>query len=266
MKGNKCIVIYESIYKGNTKKIADAISQTLGCKMVNASEASEIDLSEYEAIGFGSGIYFGSHHPAIMKIAEQMDSSEQSIFIFSSRGNPMHGRYHSSLKEVLVKKGKEIAGEFTVRGYDGTGPFLIFGGGNCGRPNEKDVAKAVNFIKKILPDYCIPDYYKEVKERLPVKDGIVNTYFLRKRNENIVLKGDIVTINQGLCVGCGRCISVCPVGVIEMQSHKAIPAKELDCTLCSLCSQNCKERAINIHYSWRDAINVANRHANRTSL
>lgn len=266
MKEGKCIVIYESIYKGNTKKIADSISQILGCRMVNSSEASEIDLSEYEAIGFGSGIYFGSHHPALIKVAEQMDNSRQRVFIFSSRGNPVHGKYHAPLREVLINKGKLIAGEISLRGYDGTGPFLIFGGGNCGRPNEKDVEKAVKFIKKTLPDYCIPDYYKEVKQYIPIKDGIVNTYFIREKNENIVLKGDIVTINQSLCVGCSKCVSVCPVGVIEIHNQKAIPSRELDCTLCSICFQNCKERAINIHYSWRDAINVAKRHANRTSL
>ena len=266
MKNYDCIIIYESIYKGNTKKIAEAMAHTIGCKIATAKEALNIDLSQYKTIGLGSGVYFGSHHPAIFAIVERMENSQQDTFIFSTRGNPMHGKYHKPIKEALLNKSKRIIGEFTVKGYDGTGPFLIFGGGNCGRPNEKDIEKAVKFIRTTLPEYCVTDYYKLIKNHLPVKDGTVNTYRYNHNNNSIIIKGDIVSINQNICIGCGKCITVCPMDVIEIQSDKAMALRELDCTLCSLCAINCKERAIYIHYSWKDAINVAKRHSGRNSL
>lgn len=266
MKNGRCIVVYESIYNGNTKKIAKVISQTLGCEMVNTQEASKINLSNYSVVGFGSGIYFGSHHPALLQIAESLDSSQQTVFIFSSRGNPIHGRYHNSLSEVLQRRGKIIAGEYTVKGYDGTGPFLIFGGGNCGKPDEKDMKSAEKFIRKTFPEYCVPDYYKLVKHLRPVIEGKVNTYELKLNSNSITHKGDILTINQSLCGGCRRCINICPVNVIEMFDDKAVPIRELDCTLCSMCVKNCNKRAIYLHYNWIDTIKVASRHSQKKSL
>lgn len=266
IKNGRCIVVYESIYNGNTKKIAREISQILGCEMVNTQEASKIDLSAYSVIGFGSGIYFGSHHPSLLQIANNLDTSNQSVFIFSSRGNPIHGRYHSPLRDILINKGKKIAGEFTVRGYDGTGPFLIFGGGNCGKPDERDLKSAEKFIRKTFPEYCLQDYYKLIKHPKPVKEGAVNKYNIDLIDRSLVLKGDLVTINQSLCSGCKLCENICPVNVIAMNNNKAFPANELDCTLCSLCVKICKNRAINLHYNWIDTIRVAKRHSAKKSL
>ncbi|MEZ4998497.1 MAG: flavodoxin domain-containing protein [Bacteroidales bacterium] len=131
---NKCLIIYESIYNGNTAKLARAMAQTLGCQMVEAKRALSMDLDSYRTIGFGSGIYFGSHHPVLFEAASK------------------------------------------------------------------------------------------------------------------------------------QCADICPMGIIRLENRKAISYHELDCTLCSLCVDNCRQQAITLHYNWRDAINVAKRHAPKTSL
>jgi len=260
------IIVYESIYNGNTEKLARVMAHTLGCRFIKAQEALDMDLSHYETIGFGSGIYFGSHHPAVFEVVKKLDNSQQDVFIFSSRGAPVLGKYHSPIKELLVKKGKKIVGEFSVRGYDETGPWVIIGGGNVGKPNESDLKKASKFVQNCFPKYCMPDYYKQVTTKLPVKEGFVNTYTLNSNETPVVLKGDFVTINQSACLGCGKCIKVCPLSVIELVDHKAVPQTELDCTLCRLCEAACTERAISLHYTWTDSIKVAIRHGKRRSL
>jgi ferredoxin len=262
----KCIIIYESIYNGNTYKIAKTMAHSLACKCISSENALTVDLSQYDLIGFGSGIYFGCHHPSIFKVAAKLDKSVQNVFLFSSRGNPRLGKYHEKLKKLLVDKQKNIRGEYSVRGYDETGPWTIIGGGNKGKPNEKDLRKAVKFLHTALSEYCMPDYYQQVKDRLSVKQGAVNTYKLHKNNADVILKGDLVTINQTACKGCGKCVDICPLDVIELQNHKAIPINELDCTLCRLCEKNCMERAIHFHFTWRDAIKIAVRHSNKNSL
>ncbi len=242
------------------------MAQTLGCHFIKPNEALNTDLSQYKAIGFGSGIYFGSHHTAIVEVAKKLDSSQQDVFIFSSRGAPVLGKYHEPLKKILLEKRKRIAGEFSVRGYDETGPWVIIGGGNCGKPDEKDLKKAAKFLKKSLPKHCMPDYYKNVSTKLPVKEGFVNTYSQMVNEKQLSIAGDIVSINQNACRGCGKCVTVCPLDVIALIDNKAVPVKELDCTLCRLCEINCRERAISLHYTWRDAIKVAMRHGKRNSL
>jgi len=67
---HNCIIVYESIYNGNTEKIAKAMAQTLGCKCIRPEEALQTNLSQFETVGFGSRIYFGSHHPNIIKVVE----------------------------------------------------------------------------------------------------------------------------------------------------------------------------------------------------
>ncbi len=263
---HKIIIIYESIYNGNTMKLARTMAQTLGCRFIQAHDAISEDLSKYNTIGFGSGIYFGTHHPAIFEVVEKLDKNRQDVFIFSSRGAPVLGKYHIGLKKALLEKGKNIVGEFSVRGYDETGPWVIIGGGNVGRPNESDLKKAERFVQKSLPAYCVNDPYELIKSKLPVREGNPNTYNVIANETLLMLKGDFVTINQSACIGCGKCAKVCPLEAIKIENSKAIPVKELDCTLCRMCIQNCSERAIHLHYSWRDAIKVAKRHSKRVSL
>lgn len=263
---HKIIVIYESIYNGNTIKLARSIAQTLGCRFIQAQQALTEDLSQYSAIGFGSGIYFGTHHPALFEVVEKLDQFKQDVFIFSSRGAPVLGKYHNGLKKALFDKGKNLVGEFSVRGYDETGPWVIIGGGNVGKPNETDLKKAQQFVQRKLPSYCKTDPYELIKSKLTVTEGHPNTYNVVADEILLMLKGDFVTINQSDCVGCGKCTKICPMEVIKIEHKKAIPINELDCTLCRLCIQNCSERAINLHYSWRDAIKVAKRHSNKITL
>lgn len=263
---HKCIIIYESIYNNNTLKLARAMAQTLGCYCITVNEALFMNLDDYETIGLGSGIYFGKHHPKIFEVVEKLNSSKQDLFIFSSRGNPFLGNYHQPLKEALCEKNKKIIGEFSVRGYDETGPWVIIGGGHRGKPNEKDLKKAVRFTQKTMPQHCMPDYYLQVQTKLPIREGKPNSYFVGTNGSSVMLKGDRITFNHSNCNGCRKCVEVCPLGIIRIDSKKAISENELDCTLCRLCVVNCKKRAITLHYNWRDAIKVAKRHGKRTSL
>jgi NAD-dependent dihydropyrimidine dehydrogenase PreA subunit/flavodoxin len=263
---NKCIIIYESVYNDNTLKLARAMAQAMGCRFITAGEADSLNLDEYETIGLGSGIYFGRHHPKLFELVENLNSAHQNVFIFSSRGNPFLGKYHQPLKDVLIKKGKHLTGEFSVRGYDETGPWVIIGGGHKGKPDERDLKNAVRFVQKAMPQYCMPDYYAHIKNKMPVREGEQNSYKVRTNGTMFLLKGDRVTFNHNLCNGCGKCAEICPMGIIQLENSKAASAHELDCTLCRLCVMNCRQRAITLHYNWCDAIQVARRHSKRTSL
>ena len=112
----------------------------------------------------------------------------------------------------------------------------------------------------------MPDYYLQLKTKLPVKEGFVNEYTHIVNDSSVMLTGDFVTVNHTTCIGCGKCVKICPLEVIVIIDSKAVPVLELDCTLCRLCVSNCPERAINLHYTWIDAIKVAIRHGKRKSL
>ena len=261
-----CIVVYESIYNGNTARLALAMAEELGCACVTASEAGRMDLSRYAAIGFGSGIYFGCHHPSLLGLASRTAGAGRSAFIFSTRGAPFLGGYHAELAKTLEAAGFGLLGSFSAKGYDCTGPFTIIGGGNRGKPDEGDLRRAAAFAAKILPAFARPDPYRSPGRRRLDLPGRPNAYAVPRAGGDTLLRGDIATVDQGACSGCGRCVAACPMGVLRLEGGKALPRSELDCTLCALCVKACPERAVRLHYSWADAIKVAIRHKGRRSL
>ena len=58
----KVLIIYISIHHGNTEKVVKEMAQVLDAKLLKLGEVNVHNLSEYDLIGFGSGIYFGKHH------------------------------------------------------------------------------------------------------------------------------------------------------------------------------------------------------------
>ncbi len=209
-------------------------------RIVSAEQAEKLDLSSYPVIGLGSGIYFTSHHPKLMEQAKRLGKGQQA-FIFSTRGCPVVGKYHTALKQVLTEKQVTLMGEFSCRGYDCTGPYNLVNGGNKGKPNESDELRARKFIRRILP--------KEVKvPDIPLE------------------KGKHVYVDAKSCIGCGTCVCSCPMNVLTIKDGKAVVIKDEDCTHCSKCADGCMQGSILIHHSKKEMIQIASKHAKRTSL
>lgn len=57
---------------------------------------------------------------------------------------------------------------------------------------------------------------------------------------------DVATIelNQSACVGCGRCLEVCPHHVFLLQGTKAVITDRDACMECGACQKNCPVNAI----------------------
>lgn len=233
------LIICESMYHGNTQKLAIAMARKLNCRLITYDQAMSENIQNYKIIGLGSGIYFTSHHPKLFDIAARMKNS-QKAFLFSTHGRPFLGKYHESLKLFLSKQGVTTIGEFSCRGYDCTGPYIIVGGGNKGKPNEKDQMRAAKFINSILPEYS--------------------------KNTDIVKNGNNIEIHYDECIRCENCKIICPMKVFELKDKKPIIENESNCIHCSLCKDQCPSQAIAIHHSWKEAINIAKMHIKKTSL
>jgi Fe-S-cluster-containing hydrogenase component 2 len=50
-------------------------------------------------------------------------------------------------------------------------------------------------------------------------------------------------INQEKCIGCGKCVDVCPVGAISMKDGKAV-IDQSKCIHCGKCLNICPQEAI----------------------
>lgn len=143
----KCAVVYISIHHKNTKKIAKKISDVLDADLFDL-EKFEPEVSQYDVIGFGSGIYFWRHHRKLLDFVRSLPKMRKRAFIFSTAGIAPKSN-HRSLRNLLKERDFEILGEFICKGYDTYGILKYIGGINKGRPNERDMKRAENFAEYI---------------------------------------------------------------------------------------------------------------------
>lgn len=146
----KSLIICVSIHHGNTLKIAQKMAEVLEGEIKKPTEVKPEDLTAYDLLGFGSGIYAFRHHKEILKLAKELpDMQGKPAFIFSTSGAKNGIKYHKALRQILEKKNCQILDEFNCLGWDSFGPFKLIGGFNKDRPNEEDLNLASNFAQKI---------------------------------------------------------------------------------------------------------------------
>ncbi len=247
----RTIILYRSSYKGNTLKIAQSMADALSAELVSVDNTPTIDLSGYDLIGFGSAINFAAHDIRLQRFVSHQNLDRKNVFIFSTRCRPFLGAYHKPLKKIIERKGGIIAGEFSCRGFDRTGPWVLMNGYNKARPNELDMFKARLFAKglhwKLHPLASV--------HRNPVigySDGIP----IRHNGADLVFGDKVVFLNASSCVNCGKCVKVCPMHIFT-KTDKVLPTDELNCIQCRLCADKCPTSSIYINESFLNGLRIA---------
>lgn len=149
------VIVCYSIHRGNTLKVARVIGEILGARIYKPEELDPMEAVErYQLIGLGSGIYYGKHHPSILRFAERLPNARgRYALIFSTSGLPripFFHDYHKPLLNILVRKGFMVIGEFSCRGHNLHGALKWIGGMNKGRPSAEDLERARRFAENAL--------------------------------------------------------------------------------------------------------------------
>ena len=142
----KSLIICKSIHHRSTEKIAKRMARVLNADL---TEPKDFDIKKYDLIGFGSGIYDYKHHISILNLVDKLPNLKgKKVFVFSTSGVIVKSQ-HDSIKKKLKEKNAKIIDEFFCKGFN-TNSFLKYiGGMNKKRPNEKDLKKAEDFVKKM---------------------------------------------------------------------------------------------------------------------
>jgi NAD-dependent dihydropyrimidine dehydrogenase PreA subunit len=53
-------------------------------------------------------------------------------------------------------------------------------------------------------------------------------------------------VDEDKCVGCGECVEICPVDVLELVDEKAVPINAEECIGCESCVEVCEQGAITV--------------------
>ena len=77
----KVVIIYASTHHGSTKKLVDAISDKYDIIQIDATKEEKADLSQYDMIGFASGIDFGKFYPSVEEfLVNNLPKSKKVFF------------------------------------------------------------------------------------------------------------------------------------------------------------------------------------------
>jgi flavodoxin len=147
----RSLLVLLSYHHNNTQKIANVFAKTLDAQIKTPQQIDPEELQEYSLIGFGSGIYGGKHHKALLDLADKLPRvTNRKAFIFSTSSNlePL-AKNHSALREKLQSKGYMIVDEFSCAGFNTNSFIKLFGGINKGRPNAKDLKRAEEFAQSL---------------------------------------------------------------------------------------------------------------------
>ena len=146
----KVAIAYYSQHHGNTKKLLDAIKDLGDIKLIKVVECKETDLSDYDIIGFASGIYFNKFSKAVIEFAKNNLPDKKQVFLINTYG--IKSDYTIEMKQIIEEKSCRLLGTYGCRGYDTFGPFKLIGGIAKGRPDENDVEGAIEFFREIIQE------------------------------------------------------------------------------------------------------------------
>ena len=148
----KSLVICVSVSNGNTAAVARAIGAVLGADIREPEQVDPQSLADYDIVGFGSGIFGGTHHPRLRRYVEQLPQvlgTRAFVFTTAGLGRAQSLPWQRSLESLLRDKGYDVVGSFACRGLDTWLPLRLVGGINKGHPNAADLTHARRFGERI---------------------------------------------------------------------------------------------------------------------
>ena len=144
----KTIIIFASKHHNNTYKLVKAISDKYEITTIDATKEAFVDLTEYDTIGFASGIDFGKFYEEIENFAKENLPPQKQVFFLYTCAMDRDG-FTDSIKEIALEKEAVILGEYGCKGYNTYGPWKVIGGMNKKHPTEVEIMSAVEFFDKL---------------------------------------------------------------------------------------------------------------------
>jgi flavodoxin len=152
------LIVCKSVHHHNTWQLAECLAEVLAADVVEPEAVTSEQISRYDLIGFGSGVYYGRMHPTLLEVLRCLrrrkgdgHGSGVAAFVFSTSGLPVFSRlWHWPLKVRLAREAVPVIGEFACRGFDSWGPLFLIGGLNRHHPDARDLEQARRFARRLL--------------------------------------------------------------------------------------------------------------------
>ncbi len=225
---------------GNSKHIADKISNSTGERLVYISESTiekneTYDIGENESIGFVFPVYWYCMPTIVEKFIVQLKLSgyhKQYVYAIVTYGIDA-GNVMSRLSRTLIKKQIQLNGIFGVRMVDN----YVIGYNIVNADKQRTILNNAEVeIDKIMSMIMRRENVEYIKKGKKAFLTPITGYAYRRTNHT---KKFFATQK---CNGCKQCERSCPCNAIHMIGGK--PMWEGECTFCLKCMNECKQSAI----------------------
>lgn len=244
---------------GNTLKAAREIETGIKeagnhCEIVGLKGIDPGLFSRYDLIGLGCPVFYYREPFNVSDFIEALpDQNGRQWFIFCSHGSVLGLTLHSMTEKLRARGAKVIGSHHTYA--DGTIPYYPYPTVTTGHPDDKDLAEARDFGKKISQcskriaqgdESCIAPTPPVTEEWVMDEIKMLTREFLGQ----IMPK---LSINEERCTLCGVCEEGCPVNGIEVSADP--PRIQDPCILCLNCVKICPTCAIET--DWSNLVSIA---------
>jgi flavodoxin len=145
----KTVIIYASTHHGNTRKLIEVISEKYQIDIIDAIEQKFANLSEYDLIGFASGIDFGKFYDAVEQfLKDNLPENKAVFFMYTCARDDKDFTY--TMRTEAMKRHALLLGEYGCRGYNTYGAWKVIGGMNKHHPTKKELDGAVQFYEALI--------------------------------------------------------------------------------------------------------------------
>ena len=151
----KSLIIYDSVYKNNTEKIARVLANKIDADLLGLKESKGVIIEDYDLIGFGSGVYKETISSKLFDYIEKLNLRGKDVFVFSTSGVGMKF-YNKKLIHLLESRGAickasfACKGSFNSREFSDNKIFELMSKFAMGHPNNEDLIKAEKFVERIV--------------------------------------------------------------------------------------------------------------------
>ena len=147
----KTAIVYYSRHHENTKKLLDTLTGAHEITLIDATKCQKADLSQYDLVGFASGIYYSKFHKSVLRFASENLPAGKPVFFLYTYGAAKEG-YTRAIEKITAEKQSPLAGSFGCLGFNTFGPFKLMGGMAKGHPTQGECEKALAFYESLLKD------------------------------------------------------------------------------------------------------------------
>lgn len=242
------VILYVFSGTGNTLKVAGLYKKfmekqdgdtTVEIYRVSVKNGEIPNPNGYDLVGIGYPIHgFSAPEPTIKLCKALPQVENKRTFIFKSSGEGLHLNDCSSQKciKILRKKGYDVVMEkHIVMPYN-----MIY-------RHRDEMAKQMWIYAHALVDMHCRELAEGKREK--VRQPFIKTFYcppIRFLEQKFAhLHGTAFKVNKKKCVGCNRCINVCPQDNIRIDEKGKYKFGH-KCVLCMGCSFGCPQDAISV--------------------